>query len=197
MTNISGFTYVRNGITYGYPFLASIHSILPIVDELIVVVGDSTDGTREAISKIQDSRIKIVDSIWDKDLRKNGKVFAQQSNLGIKHLKGDWCLHMQADEVIHESDQKSVKDNIKLASEDDLVDGLLFRFYHFWGDYNYIRDTRNVHRYEIRAFKNQRNTYSYKDSQGFRKYTSYDTYQAGEKGKKLLVLNLNLSGKMG
>ena len=192
MTSISGFTYVRNGFRYGYPFLASIRSILPLVDELIVVVGDSSDGTREAIHKIQDSRIKIVDSIWNEELRKNGKVFAQQSNLGIDHLKGDWCLHTQADEAIHESDQKSVSRNIKLASENDLIDGLLFKFYHFWGDFKYIRDTRNVHRYEIRAFKNQRNIYSYRDSQGFRKYKSYETYKAGEKGEKLLVLNTGI-----
>jgi glycosyltransferase involved in cell wall biosynthesis len=192
MTAISGFTYVRNGFDYGYPFLASIQSILPIVDELIVVVGDSTDGTREAIEKIGESRIKIVDSVWNEDLRKNGKVFAQQSNLGIEHLMGDWCFHIQADEVIHESDLKSIGNFIKQGSEFDFVDGLLFKYYHFWGDYKYIRDTRNVHRNEIRAFKNRRNVFSYKDSQGFRKFKSFDTYNSGEKGEKLKVLNTEI-----
>ena len=192
MASISGFTYIRNGFTYGYPFLASIHSILPVVDELIVVVGDSDDGTREAINKIKDSRVRIIDSIWNEELRINGKVFAEQSNIGIDHVKGDWCLHIQADEVFHESDQESIMQSIKLASENDLVDGLLFKFYHFWGDFIYVRDTRNVHRYEIRAFKNHRNVHPYKDSQGFRKYKSSETYKSGEKGKKLLVLNTEI-----
>lgn len=66
---ISGFTYVRNGLTYGYPFSASIKSLLPLVDELIVVVGDSDDGTREAVSAIRDSKIKIIDTVWDHELR--------------------------------------------------------------------------------------------------------------------------------
>lgn len=192
MPSISGFTYVRNGFTYGYPFLASIHSVLPLVDELVVIVGDSSDGTREAINKIQDSRIKIVDSIWDADMRRNGKIFAQQSNLGIGHLNGDWCLHIQADEVFHESDLKGIGTYIRKASESDLVDGLLFKYYHFWGDYKYIRDTRNVHRFEIRAFKNRRSVFSYRDSQGFRKYKTLESYKMGEKGKKLLVLNTGI-----
>ena len=48
---ISGFTYIRNGIKLGYPFVQSISSLLPIVDEMIVVVGDSDDGTREAVMR--------------------------------------------------------------------------------------------------------------------------------------------------
>ena len=43
---ISGFTYVRNGIKLGYPFIPSILSLLPAVDELVVVVGDSGDESR-------------------------------------------------------------------------------------------------------------------------------------------------------
>jgi hypothetical protein len=40
--------------------LASIKSILPIVDEFIVVVCDSEDGTLELVKTINDSKIKIV-----------------------------------------------------------------------------------------------------------------------------------------
>ena len=192
MNKISGFTYIRNGITYGYPFLASIKSILPIVDELIVVVGDSTDGTRESIVKIGDSRIKIVDSIWDENLRNNGKVFAQQSNIGINHIQCDWGLHIQADEVIHESEIIQVRRHIERASDLDEIDGLLLPYYHFWGDYYHIRNTRNTHRFEIRAFKNNRKVFSYKDSQGFRKYSSLHSYETGGSGIKLNVLNTGI-----
>ncbi len=37
---VSGFTFVRNGIKLDYPFIESIQSLLPIVDELIVVCGN-------------------------------------------------------------------------------------------------------------------------------------------------------------
>ena len=103
---ISGFTYIRNGFDYQYPFIASINSLLPIVDELIVVVGSSSDGTKEAIEALSNSKIKIVDSVWDDSLRIGGKAFAEQSNIGIKHSTGDWLIHLQADEVLME-DAKS------------------------------------------------------------------------------------------
>ena len=66
---VSGFSYVRNGFTYGYPFIESILSVLPLCDEFIMVVGDSTDGTREAVEKINSPKIKIIDTVWDETMR--------------------------------------------------------------------------------------------------------------------------------
>lgn len=186
---IAAFTYIRNGFSYQYPFVESIKSVLPIVDEMIVVVGDSTDGTREAVEAIGSSKIRIIDSVWDMELRKGGKIFAIQTNIGLLEAKGDWLLHIQADEVLHESEAEQIVKYMQIADKYNDIDGLLFPYYHFWGDYNHIRPTREVHHYEIRAFKPNRNVYSYKDSQGFRKYTSYESYQNGEKGEKLRVLD--------
>ncbi len=190
---ISGFTFVRNGITFGYPFVQSIQSLLPVVDELIVVVGDSTDGTREAIGKINDKKIRIVDTVWDENLRKSGKIFAQQSNLGLQHTTGDWAFHLQVDEVLHETAAEKILHFINLADKREDVDGLLFPFQHFWGDFKHIHNTRRTHRLEIRAFKNTKKVFSYKDSQGFRKYSSKEAYDSGEAGEKLRVLNTEVS----
>ncbi len=167
---ISGFTYIRNGFNYQYPFIASIKSLLPVVDELIVVVGDSIDGTREAIEGLKETKIRIVDSIWDNSLRTGGKLFAEQSNIGIRNSSGDWLIHLQADEVLMEDSRKEIIECIQFADSRDNIDAILFPFLHFWGDYKHIRNTRRTHRFEIRAFKNNRNVLSYRDSQGFRKY---------------------------
>jgi len=96
MGKIVGFTYVRNGFEYGYPFIASIQSLLPLVEELIVVVGDSTDKTKQAIQDLKNPKIKIIDVIWDMSLRQGGVLFAQQSNIGIvkksrNFKKGRWA----------------------------------------------------------------------------------------------------------
>lgn len=37
---ISGFTFVHNGITGGYPFAEAISAVKPYVDELAVKYGD-------------------------------------------------------------------------------------------------------------------------------------------------------------
>ena len=40
---ISAFTFIKNGQILGYPFIESINSILPIVDEFVINVGKSED----------------------------------------------------------------------------------------------------------------------------------------------------------
>ena len=179
---ITGFTYVRNGFEYQYPFIASIKSLLPIVDKLIVVVGDSSDGTRKAIEELGEIKIQIMDSVWDSSLRIGGELFAEQANIGIKRATGDWIIHLQADEVLMENSRNEILECIQHANSKDNIDGVLFPFLHFWGDYTHIRNTRRTHRFEIRAFKNNRNILSYKDSQGFRKYA------VNSNGEKLKVI---------
>lgn len=130
--------------------------------------------------------------MWDMNLRKGGKLFAQQSNLGLNSVTGDWIIHLQADEVIHESDILKLKEYIIKYSKDPKVEGLLFPFLNFRGDYQHIHTGRKAHRFEIRAFKFNKLIRSYKDSQGFRKYSSQGNYENGEAGEKLNVVKIDI-----
>ena len=56
---ISAFTFIKNGQILGYPFLESIQSVLPIVDEFIINVGESEDDTLSKIRLIDSSKIRI------------------------------------------------------------------------------------------------------------------------------------------
>jgi glycosyltransferase involved in cell wall biosynthesis len=188
---LSGYTYVRNGIQLDYPFVESIKSVLSICDEFIVVLGDSQDKSREAIQSINSDKIRIVDSVWDFSKREGGVVFAEQSNIGLDHVSGDWVFHIQADEVIHEDDLYKIKESINKYDSNPKVQGMILPYYHFWGGYNYIRTTRKVHRYEVRLFRNLKGIRSYRDSQGFRLYSSVDNYLKGETGKKLRVKKID------
>jgi glycosyltransferase involved in cell wall biosynthesis len=183
---LSGFSYIRNGFTFDYPFLQSIQSVLPICDEFVIAVGDSTDGTREAIEALDSDKIKIIDTVWDMRLREGGKIFAQQANIALDHITGDWALHIQADEVIHENELGKIKTAILQYENDPQIDGFILPYYHFFGSYDYIRTSRQVHRYEVRAFRNDQYVRSYRDSQGFRIYQDAQDY-ATSKGKKLRV----------
>ena len=184
---ISGFSYIRNGFRYGYPFLQAMQSILPLCDEFIMAVGNSDDGTREAIEDLGNKKIKIIDTVWDEELRVSGKIFAQQCTTALRHATGDWAFHVQADEIIHEDDLEKIYSEMQKADGDERVEGLLFDFLNFHGNYYSLNNTRYQHRKEIRVIRNGLNIYSYKDSQGFRKYASYKAYMAGEKGEKLHV----------
>lgn len=187
---ISGFSYIRNGFTFHYPFLQSIQSVLPVCDEFVIAVGDSTDGTREAIEALNSPKIKIIDTIWDMSLREGGKLFAQQANIALDNITGDWGFHIQADEVIHENDLPKIPQAIQKYANDDKIDGFILPYYHFFGGYNYIRTSRAVHRYEVRVFKNNKYVRSYRDSQGFRIYHDAQDYLVG-KGKKLRVKEID------
>jgi hypothetical protein len=190
---ISGFSYIRNGFTYGYPFLQAVQSILPICDEFVMAVGDSTDGTREALVNLNSPKIRIVDTVWDENLRQNGKIFAQQANIALDHITGDWGFHIQADEVVHEDELGKLYDLMKQYHGDQRVEGLLLHFLNFYGSYQYIGNTRSWHRKEIRVIRNLPNIRSYRDSQGFRKYPSLQAYEQGHKGDKLRVIQADAS----
>ncbi len=184
---ISGFSYVRNGIQYQYPFLASIQSILPMCDEFVIAVGDSQDGTREAILALNSPKIRIIDTVWDDDMRAGGKIFAQQTNLALAACTGDWLFHIQADEVIHENDLPTIQSLLERANTNPAVEGLLFDFLNFYGSYNYLNGSRYQHTKEIRIFRRGLDVFSYRDSQGFRRYTSEQQRLSGHKGTKLNV----------
>jgi len=189
---ISGFSYVRNGFDYGVPFLEAYQSILPVCDEFVVTVGEGNDGTREAIQKLNDPKIRIIDTVWDMSLRANGKIFAQQTNMALDAITGDWAFHIQADEVIHENDIYKIKEAVERNDNDKRVEGFILPFIHFWGGYDHIRTSRRVHKNEVRLFRNGLGVRSYRDSLGFRKYRDFNAYANDtEKGEKLRVKKIN------
>lgn len=97
---VSGFTFIPNAIKFDFPIVEAITSILPIVDGFVVNGGNSDDGTLERIRDIHDPRFKIVESLWDESLRKNGKIFGIQQDIALSHCSGDWAFLVQGDEVV-------------------------------------------------------------------------------------------------
>jgi hypothetical protein len=168
---VCGFTIVRNAIKFGYPVLESIQSILPLCDKIVVAVGESEDDTLALVKSIDPEKIVILETVWDDSLRQGGKVLAAETNKAFDAIASDfdWCIYIQADEVLHEKDYPIIMDAMRAYRDDSKVEGLLFKYLHFWGTYDYIGVTRNWYRHEIRVVKNDKAVHSYKDAQGFRK----------------------------
>ncbi|GAB2813972.1 glycosyltransferase family protein [Ferruginibacter profundus] len=167
---VSGFTFVKNAIKYGYPVVESITSILPVVDEMIVCLGDSEDDTNNLIASIGSDKIKMIHSVWDNNLREGGKVLAVETNKAIAATAADsdWLFYIQADEVVHEQYHTTIVDAMNRYASDKRVEGLLFNYHHFYGSYKYIGDGRSWYSKEIRIIRNNKGIKSYKDAQGFR-----------------------------
>ena len=167
---ISGFTFVRNAVKFDYPVLESINSILSIVDEFIVSVGNSDDGTLELIQSINSPKIKIVHSVWDESLKEGGRVLAVETDKAFAQISPDaeWAFYLQADEVVHEKDLSNILNAAKQHLHNKKVEALIFEYKHFYGTYDYIGDSRRWYAFEIRMIKNNKDFYSYRDGQGFR-----------------------------
>lgn len=171
MMKVSGFTFVRNAVQYDYPVVEAITSILPLCDEFIVAVGNSTDSTRELIQSIDSPKIKIIDTVWDDALRAGGQTFALETNKAFESISpdADWAFYIQADEVVHEKYHENIRQAMNKYKDDKRVEGLLFNYIHFYGSYDYLGDAYRWYRREVRIIKNDKSITSYKDAQGFRK----------------------------
>lgn len=167
---IAGFTIIKNAVINDFPIVEAIQSILPVVDEMIVLIGDSTDDTIGLIESINDPKIKIHHSVWDKQLRKGGSVLAVETDKAFQLIDESftWAFYIQGDEVIHEKYHANIRAACEKYAEDQAVQGLLFRYKHFFGTYDYVGDSRKWYAHETRIIRNDKNISAYKDAQGFR-----------------------------
>lgn len=166
---VSGFTIIKNGVKYFYPFKEAILSILPLCDEVIVNVGDSEDNTLEIIESIKSDKIKIIKSVWDMSLRENGELLSTETNRALKECTGEWCVYVQADEVLHEKFIPAVRTAMGRFKNNPDVEGLRFRYKHFYGSYDYYQDNyRNWYIKECRVIKNNPGIVSWGDAMDFR-----------------------------
>jgi hypothetical protein len=157
---ISGFTFIKNGEILGYPFIQSINSVLPIVDEFIVNIGESEDNTLELIKSINSPKIKIIQSVWNEKMQNKGFVYAQQKMIAQFQCSSDWAFYVEADEVYHENDLQTLKQSMLDNLSDDKVEGLAVNFHHFYGNANSVLNSPAWYKSELRIIKNSVRSYA-------------------------------------
>lgn len=168
---ISGFTFIKNAIEFDYPAVESILSILPLVDEMIVNVGKSQDDTLELIRSIKSPhqhKIRIIEREWPKQFTEKSRVLAMQTNIALYECQYDWCFYIQADELFHVDDTNLIRKTLEQVHDNKEVEGILFDYVHFFGNYHWYGSSSNWYRKEIRLIRNHIGVTSYKDAQGFR-----------------------------
>lgn len=135
---VSGFTFLRNAVTNGYPFEESIRSILPIVDEFICAVGHSDDDTRARVLSIPDKKIRVIDTVWNDSMRDRGFVYGQQKMIAQYNCTGDWAFYLEGDEVLHEAELAAIRNSMERYLDELEVEALYFNFLHFYGTPNQV-----------------------------------------------------------
>ncbi len=157
---VSAFTFIKNGQILGYPFLQSINSILDIVDEFVINVGNSEDDTLEMIKSIRSPKIRIIKSNWNNSMRDRGYVYGQQKMIAQFNCTGDWAFYIEGDEIYHEDDLDKIKKSMELHLNNSNVEALILDFYHFYGNTNSILNSPGWYRSEARIIKNSVRSYA-------------------------------------
>lgn len=165
---ISGFTIVRNAIKLDFPVEASIRSILPICDEMVVNVGRSEDETLDLVRSVADPKIRILETEWD--MSRRNTVLGVETHRAMRSCFHPWGVYIQADEVLHERGAEELAAAIQRYDSDRQIEGLLVRYLHFYGGFDTVATHRRWYRREVRAVRlaPELDIRPYQGAQGFR-----------------------------
>lgn len=162
---VSGFTIVKNATILQYPLVECIRSILPIVNECVVLVGKSDDDTVARVEAIGSPKIRILHHEWNDTVRAGGLYFSMLTNEALRACTGDWAFCLQADEVIHEKDLPTLVRLMKENLDRKQVKAISLRFRHFYGDY--LTYNPYGHRKAERIVRNDPEVIALGDAVGF------------------------------
>ncbi|MEC8511049.1 MAG: hypothetical protein VX015_02810 [Planctomycetota bacterium] len=190
---LSGFTFLRNGAKLHYPIIESIRSALPLVDEFVIALGDSDpdDDTAERIAAIGSDKVVTFDTVWDLERYPRGTEHAHQTDLAKERCSGDWLIYLQGDEVLHEEDLEVIRASCERWLDDERVEGMLFDYLHFWGDYDHAHDSHSWYKQEVRIVRNRPEIHSFRSAQSFRRIPDFDgvSYRDKEGTEKITVVH--------
>lgn len=170
---ISAFTIISNSIKYDFPIVQSINSVIDAVDEYVINIDSNCkDGTNELMRTFfDDPKIKIIENDWEG--KEHGTLFlSSQTNKALNECSKDWCLYLQADEVIDEKDIFRMHKWIDRAEREGAI-GITFQYLHFIKDPMHIRKTYrdgkefDAYDKEVRLIKNNGQLVSFGDAQSF------------------------------
>ncbi len=158
--SISGFTFIRNGVELGFPFEASIRSLLPLVDEFVVVVGKSNDDTLARIHAIGSPKIRVIETIWNERMADRGFVYAQQKMIAQFACTGDWAFYLEGDEVVHEAELANIRASVDKHHHNPAVEAFAFDYFHFYGTPEFVANSPAWYRRECRLIRNTIRSYA-------------------------------------
>jgi hypothetical protein len=172
---VSGFTFIKNGLTLGYPIRESVESIESLCDEIIINVGfdneelSGDDGTYAYLrDHFNHKKFTFLKSYWNPEMTSKGLILSEQTNIALNKCKGKICQYIQGDEVLHEDDLPAIHDGLIEMERNPRYEGLVFDYIHFYGNVDAYLYTRRIYRREVRAIRNGLGIKSHLDAQGFR-----------------------------
>ena len=88
-------------------------------NEVVIVDDGSTDNGQQVVSRIQDSRIRLI-------RQENGGV-SRARNIGVENAKGDWVLFLDADDTLEPDAIRTISEDIRKRGKN--VDVFTYNLY--------------------------------------------------------------------
>lgn len=172
MTKIYGFSFLKDGVRYDYPFKEAFKSLSSIASKVYVALGQNDDGTLEQLQKLPE--IELIHTVWDLTLLgKGGVIFSEQANIALNKIRevhgneeSAWAVYLQSDEILHEDAIEQLKMDIKKADELG-CDAVRLRYFHFWKSHYEVAINKRWYPTEIRVVKLNSKVVNHGDAQGF------------------------------
>ncbi len=146
---ISGFMVVKDVVAQGYPFLEAITAALRVCDEFLISEGYSSDETWSALEWLQrkfPDKIRLYRDEWHGS-RWHGQIIAEMQNVVLARCRGEYCLNVQANEILHEDTCEELRALPELYPGAEIFN---LPYYHFLGSHIlWMQD------YRKRLFKNR------------------------------------------
>ena len=136
---LSGYTTTFNCEKQGYPYVASIESLLGFCNEVVVVDAGSTDGTLERLQSLQKVhthlKVHVVERDWS-DAR-SALFDGMQKAEARRRCSGDFVWQQDVDEVVRKEDWGKVVEMVK--SFPKAVPMIALPVVEYWGGFDKVR----------------------------------------------------------
>jgi glycosyltransferase involved in cell wall biosynthesis len=136
---LSGYTTTLNATKNEYPWRQCIQSLLELSDEVVVVDGGSSDGTWEDLEtwSSEEEKLKVFQVKRDWSHPRFAVFDGLQKAEARKRCTGEFCWQQDADEVVHESDYKKIRELIRNFPKQ--VDLISLPVIEYWGGPEKVR----------------------------------------------------------
>lgn len=156
---IYGFSCLKNGLKFDYPFFESWSSLAPLVESTTVAFDPGEDKSLEVLKTIP--KVQIIHREWPKDIL-GGRSIAVMTNYALEEIRAQlklpqpssteplWGILLQADEVFHQRDLDQVRKDL-IEAEKQGYDAVRFKYLHFWQSHYRLAIGKRWYPEEIRA----------------------------------------------
>jgi tetratricopeptide (TPR) repeat protein len=117
-----------------------LESVRGVVDEVVVVDTGSTD---ETVALAERLGARVFHHVWQHD-------FALARNAGLDHARGEWILHLDADEALTPETRASLRATIEARAHE--ADAFTVVMHHFTTDQVLVD---HLESHEVRVFRNR------------------------------------------